>query len=522
MDTPSDKSKSFNIPLPKDDRIFKKVTGQNAKSLKFFRSKKTKAPKGPGMVPVNAISSFIDGSAIYGSSRAFASSLRSFEGGKMKTENELWMPRDDKGLFMGGDHRASENPVLSALHTLILREHNTLAKEIGQKFPDFDDEKIYQEARKINIAQVQSITYREFLPAMLGNRAKVLGDYQYKPQVNPTISALFSTAAFRVGHSLLKGRVQLVSFPNLRLASMKLTDVFFKPKVLLRIKALRFLLGAIRFNTQDVDLKIHSALRNFLFSNVKGQAGFDLAASNIQRGRDHGLPRYNDARVLYGLPRLTKFSQITKDENVVKALEEAYDGDIENIDVWIGGLAEDHVKDSSLGMLFYTSWVEEFKKLRDGDRFFFTKKGLFAPEIRAKIERVRLLTQSDSVMKDILVRNTPVTRDALKGSVFIRSPRLERAEAKKKNPWVNLNNDQEVVLDSPSPSPAAAGVRSRGTQKPGVGAGAINDGTEDLKDSPRSSPEAGNRPRRPKFFSRFRRKLRRFMQKFRRPNVNAK
>ena len=448
-----DKSKPFNIPLPEDDRIFKKVTGRRAKYLKFFRSEKKRSSE--GLAPLNAISSHIDGSAIYGSTRRYASKLRTFEDGLMITENKRWMPFNDEGLFMGGDHRASENPVLAAIHTIFLREHNSIAKLLKRKFPEWNDEKIYQEARKINIAQVQSITYREFLPAMLGDGVNSMDSYKYDEKINPTISALFSTAAFRVGHSLLKGRVQLVSYPGLKLKTMKLTDIFFKPEVLLRVTALRFLLGAIRFNTQDVDLKIHSALRNFLFTNVKDQVGFDLAASNIQRGRDHRLPTYNEARAIYNLPRRQKFEQICSDRKVTAALKEAYDGDIDSVDVWIGGLAEDHVRGSSLGELFYRSWIEEFKKLRNGDRFFFTKKDLFSPEVRSKIARVRKLTTSDSVLKDILVRNTPVTRDALKGSLFIRNPKLERQEAKRKNPGVSLE-DPEIVEDSLSPSPATS------------------------------------------------------------------
>ena len=61
---------------------------------------------------------------------------------------------------------------------------------------------------------------------------------------------------------------------------------------------------------QQVDAFIIDGMRNF---RIGATGGFDLAALNIQRGRDHGLPRYNDVRVAYGLQRVTRFSQITPD-----------------------------------------------------------------------------------------------------------------------------------------------------------------------------------------------------------------
>jgi peroxidase len=122
--------------------------------------------------------------------------------------------------------------------------------------------------------------------------------------------------------------------------------------------------------SEEVDLKMVSAVRTIMFG-PPGAGGTDLAAVDIQRGRDHGLPDYNTLRESYGLPRLTSFNQITSDPTVRQALATIYSNDIDNIDSFVGGLAEDHVAGSSLGPLFREILRGQFQRLRDADRLFY-------------------------------------------------------------------------------------------------------------------------------------------------------
>ncbi len=119
-------------------------------------------------------------------------------------------------------------------------------------------------------------------------------------------------------------------------------------------------------------MKVISDVRNFLFGQP-GSGGLDLVSLNIQRGRDHGVSSYNDAREALGLSRATSFRDITRDSSLQTALSETY-GSVDNIDLWVGGLAEDSAGGGSqVGPLFQTIIGIQFSALRDGDRFWYSR-----------------------------------------------------------------------------------------------------------------------------------------------------
>src|SRR5213075_3056998 len=117
---------------------------------------------------------------------------------------------------------------------------------------------------------------------------------------------------------------------------------------------------------QSVDLLMIDDIRNFLFG-PPGAGGMDLAAIDIQRGRDHGLADYNTMRQDFGLSKVTTFAQITSDPAVQAQLQSLY-GTVDNIDAFVGALAEDHLPGSSVGALTSAMLVDQFGRLRSGDR----------------------------------------------------------------------------------------------------------------------------------------------------------
>src|SRR5262249_45609948 len=126
--------------------------------------------------------------------------------------------------------------------------------------------------------------------------------------------------------------------------------------------------GAASATAQEVDVLAVRDIRNFLFG-PPGNGGSDLIARDIQRGRDHGLTDYNSMRAAYGLPKVTNFAQITSNVKLGDKLKDEF-GTVNNIDSFIGALAEDHAPGADVGPLIKAVLVDQFTRLRDGDRFY--------------------------------------------------------------------------------------------------------------------------------------------------------
>jgi hypothetical protein len=183
----------------------------------------------------------------------------------------------------------------------------------------------------------------------------------------------------------------------------------------------QLLRGAAQQPCEEVDLKMVSAVRNIMFGPPgSGAGGTDLGAVDIQRGRDHGLPDYNTLRDGYNLPRLTSFNQITSNAVTREALEDAYGGDINKIDPFIGGLAEDHVPGSSLGPLFQEILKGQFTRLRDADRLWYRSDlaGLYTGGV-LKASIASLVNLNTVTLADVISANTDIT--GMGGNVFYAS-----------------------------------------------------------------------------------------------------
>lgn len=337
--------------------------------------------------PFNSITAYIDGSGIYGSTPVRSRALRSYKNGKLimrRRRGQLLPPRNSKRdmlytldnanrpndphLFATGDVRANENPVLMSLHTLFVREHNRVCDVLRfslrrKKKPIQTDEWLFQQARRIVIAELQSIVYNEFLPALLGRNP--LPPYsRYKKNVDATMTLLFTTAAYRWGHSAIREDLHARDLDGSTKKHL-LQDAFFNPKLFETVGIEKWLLGAIHAPAMTVDLQHADSIRDFLF-HPERRGVLDLVALNIQRGRDHALPTYLEARRLCDLS--VGFDDIPK-ESRDRILAVYGSGD--RVDVFIGGLAEQKVKGSLLGALFHKIVQEQFRRLRDGDRFFY-------------------------------------------------------------------------------------------------------------------------------------------------------
>ena len=260
------------------------------------------------------------------------------------------------------------------MHTLFVREHNRLADLIASLHSDLSGDEIYQLARKLVGAQIQAITFNEFLPLLLGPDA--IGPYSgYDPAVNPSIASEFSAAAYRVGHTLLSPNLLLVDADG-ETDQISLARAFFNPAAVEDLGISTILLGLASQPAQEVDSLVIDEIRNML---IRGPGGpvFDLAALNIQRGRDHGVGDYNTVRLAFGLSAVESFADISSDPAVQQALMEAY-GSVDDLDLWVAALAEDHVAGASVGETLQTIISNQFARLRAGDRFWFERDPFFS------------------------------------------------------------------------------------------------------------------------------------------------
>ena len=360
----------------------------------------------------NKASGWIDASMVYGAEKSRADALRSFEGGLLRESRPGYLPYNTDGLdnedpfrgdparlFLAGDRRANENLALTSLQTLFMREHNRVAKELASRYPEASDEELYQGARKVVGAQIQKITFDEFLPSLLGEDA--MPAYQgYQPETDASINNIFASAAFRMGHSQVGRAIRRIeeNGDETEYGHLCLRAGFHQaPRLVNEGGVEPILRGLSEYLQENTDTKVVDDLRNFLFGRP-GQGGLDLASVNIQRGRDHGLPSFNKVRESYGMPALESFSQLSGDPKVAQALESVYQSPAE-LDPWVGFLAEQHEAGSSVGPTLKKVLVDQFSRLRDGDRFFYQNDPdvkMLAPDI----ENTRLV--------DIIKRNTGI------------------------------------------------------------------------------------------------------------------
>ncbi len=416
----TDPPEDASIEVPSGDSFFDPFsTGEQSIALnRSIYDEDTGTDRHNPRQQLNEITAWIDASNVYGSDAERATALRANDGsgqlltsdGELLPFNELGLPNaggDSSSLFLAGDVRANEHAGLTAMHTLFVREHNRLAREIAEGDPHLSGEEIYQRARGIVGAQMQVITYNEFLPALLGEEA--LRPYRgYRSRARVGIANEFSTGAYRFGHSALSPTLIRIDANGSEIAEghLALRDAFFAPQRLTDEGGIEPLLRGMAAQTcQDIDTFVVDDVRNFLFG-PPGSGGFDLVSLNIQRGRDHGLGSYNQLREGYGLRPARDFEDITSDPDVAEKLRAAY-GDVDLVDAWVGGLAEDPIRGALVGELVFNILRQQFELLRDGDRFWYER--VFRSDELRQLEDTRL--------SDVIRRNTTID-DEIQDSVF--------------------------------------------------------------------------------------------------------
>ncbi|CAL4121104.1 unnamed protein product, partial [Meganyctiphanes norvegica] len=418
-----DHPECFPIHVPDKDPFYS-LFNQNC--ITMVRSKpgvKYGCKLGPRS-QINEITSYIDANWVYGSSEETVNRLRLHRGGLLKSlpvfreygmkdllplkledpEDGCIRPNNEVFCFDAGDGRVNEQLVLSVIHTMMMREHNRIAVELYRINPHWDDHQLFEETRSIIAAIIQHITYNEFLPMVLGK--EIMQKYGiilekhgyfngYDPKIDVTMSANFVTSAFRFGHSLLPSTVERWSPNHKYIASQRLSEMLRQPYDLYKGGWCdQYLMGLCNQVAQAMDDAITQEVTNHLFQDPGKKWGMDLAAINMQRGREHGVPSYNEFRSFCGLPRLAKFEEMLgyMSNKTVKRYSDVYRHP-DDIDLWSGGVSERPQPGSMVGPTFACLIGLTFKELRYGDRFWYENRGnpsSFSPDQLEEIRKVKL------------------------------------------------------------------------------------------------------------------------------------
>jgi len=199
---------------------------------------------------------------------------------------------------------------------------------------------------------------------------------------------------------------------NIMGGDMSLAADFFQPQIVAipgEVAAnLKYLASDL---AQNVDEQTVDGLRNALFpdapilDNVEVGAS-DLIADDIQRGRDEGDPTYNAARIQMGEKPVTSFAQITSNVQLQNELKQVY-GNVNNVELFVGLMAEDHLPGSSLGPTEQAILAQQFQALRDGDRYFYLNAD--SPQLINQL--------NNTTLSKIIQRNTGLTN--LQSDVFL-------------------------------------------------------------------------------------------------------
>ncbi|KAF9281335.1 hypothetical protein BGZ74_002412 [Mortierella antarctica] len=326
---------------------------------------------------VNMVTSFLDQSALYGSSESDVLRLRDRPGCKMRVnlnrKGHEYPPRlpNNPNMYDLGRFSEKSSDIFSAtFSTLFIREHNWYCNKLTAKYPGMDPDILFEKTRAYMIALLQRITFTEYLANVLGTTPPAYTGY--KPDLLPGIDSMFATSFFRYGHTELPESYQILNKQNQLVEILSFNDT--RTRQILEDFGFEDIARLLARQAQEeVDIYYADGTRNYISDT---RAPLDLAMLDVLRGRDRLLPKYNEARTIFNLPRAKSFAEISTNNKVQEALKRLY-ATVDDVEMSVGALCEDHdLPNSSLGPLFRAGIMAQFIAIRDSDRFWYESPGV--------------------------------------------------------------------------------------------------------------------------------------------------
>ncbi|HWT06203.1 MAG TPA: peroxidase family protein [Xanthomonadales bacterium] len=315
----------------------------------------------------NTSNHHIDLSPVYGLTPRSTDMLRSFAGGKLKSQTingeeypeffydpvsgavkpefaGLYTPLNDEArlpleqrarFFAMGVERANVQIGYVMLNVLCLREHNRLCDVLARAYPSWDDERLFQTARNILIVLILKVVVEEYINHIAPYEFKFIADpfsFPNERWYRQNWMAVEFTLVYR-WHSALPPTATYAG------QTMPMWDTFGNNALVMQHG-----LGVMFEETSA------QAAGRIGLHNTDDMLVDAAEKRGIQLGREAQVASYNDYRAMCGFPRVTKFSQITGDADTQRELEQLY-GSVDNIELYTGLYAEDVRENSALPAL---------------------------------------------------------------------------------------------------------------------------------------------------------------------------
>uniref|UniRef100_A0A672UPJ5 NAD(P)H oxidase (H2O2-forming) n=1 Tax=Strigops habroptila TaxID=2489341 RepID=A0A672UPJ5_STRHB len=428
----------LNIRIPPGDLVFDPA-GTGDVVLPFQRihwaMETGQSPNSP-REQTNEVTGWLDGSSVYGPLNSWSDALRSFSGGQLASGPGGRIPRETdgrvhmwkaldpstgqggpQGIYDLGSAWGNENRFLQAVSIAWFRYHNHLAVALAQGHLTWSDEDLFQHTRKRVIATFQSIVMYEWLPTLLGTQVPEYEGYQQ--HLDPSLSPEFVAAAGQFLATMVPPGVykssglwgySMSSPPGEESLALPISPQSPRLQQAKEVDVDNLLLGMSSQIAEREDNIVVEDLQDYWYGPLK-YSRTDYVASCLQRGRDLGLPTYNQARERFGLEPLQNWSDFAPhlEQQVLEKVAALYANNTAGLELLPGGMLE------ADGSLFSAIILDQFVRLRDGDRFWFenAKNGLFTVEETREIR--------NTTFHDVLAAVTYADPTDLQPHVFVWS-----------------------------------------------------------------------------------------------------
>jgi hypothetical protein len=350
---------------------------------------------------VNKLTHWWDLSSIYGASQDEREQRRTHEGGHLRIGAGGVVPLPDGDPTRDPTREPGFWVGMAMMASLFALEHNAICDRLAKAHPTWNDEELYERARLVNAAVVAKIHTVEWTPAVIahpvtriamranwfgllgerinrrfgrlgrgevlsgipGSRTQDYGvpftlteEFAAVYRMHPLLPDDYRLKSAASGETVRECAFETLAGPASRaiLADHRLPDLFYS-------------LGT-EYSGAIVLRNFPRALQNFVRPN--DDKPMDLAAIDIVRTREAGVPRYNDFRRLLRLKPLESFADLTDDTDLAREISEVYDGDVEKLDLMVGMFAEKRPKGFAFSDTAFRIFILMASRRLNSDRFY--------------------------------------------------------------------------------------------------------------------------------------------------------